>query len=152
MGKAHRVGLAALVFLPFGLFTAGQVPASERGLVGWWKLEGDCKDHSGRGHHGKNHHVDLETGEFNGRDAYIEVPDAQALRLGGGEFTISAWVFTRKETDDVLGDVVSKYDPVRRKGLNLTLGASAAGYNSTGNARHVQFGIDDGRPGQWADC
>jgi hypothetical protein len=147
MAKPYHPGLAALLLLPLGLFAAAPPPAFERGLVGWWRLRGHCKDHSGRGHHGKNHNVDLSTGQFKGRDAYIEVPDAPALRFGTREFSISAGVFTRKELDDVLGDVLSKYDPVWRKGVNLSLGASAGGYNSAGNARHVHFGVDDGRPG-----
>jgi len=54
---------------------AGRAPTSEPGLVGYWKLQGDCKDYSGHGHHGKNHHVNLETSEFNGRESYIEVPE-----------------------------------------------------------------------------
>jgi len=42
------------------------------GLVGWWKLAGDSKDHSGLGNHGANHGVDLgAAAAFDGRSSYI---------------------------------------------------------------------------------
>src|SRR5262249_4998058 len=66
----------------------------ERGLIGYWKLRGDCRDHSGHGHHGTNHGVDLQTGSFDGRGAYVEIPSDEQLRLGRGDFTVSAWVHT----------------------------------------------------------
>ena len=50
--------------------------AEEPTLIGRWKLNGDCRDHSGQGNHAINHGVDLETGRFNGQGAYLEVPDA----------------------------------------------------------------------------
>lgn len=145
------------ILLPYAcvgltLLSACPAAADEAGLVGYWKLRGDCKDYSGRGHHGKNVGVDLETSEFSGLGSYIEVADTPALRLGTGTFSLSAWVFTRPETDRAPGDVLSKYDPSRRRGVNLTLYASAPGYNSSGTARYVQFGTDDGAAGDWADC
>src|SRR5262245_66042094 len=115
MGKAFGVGLAVL--LPFALLLAGDASASERGLVGHWKLQGDCKDHSGNNHHGRNHRVNLATGEFNCRDSYVEVAHAPALRFGTGEFTFAAWVWTRKEMDDVIRDVTSKDGAARGEGL-----------------------------------
>src|SRR5436190_22754978 len=36
----------------------------EKGLIGYWKLKGDCRDHSGRGNHGVNHGVNLDSGAF----------------------------------------------------------------------------------------
>lgn len=121
-------------------------------LVGYWKLRGDCQDDSGLGHHGVNHGVQLESGTFDGRGACVEVPDHEDLHLGSGAFTISAWVRTEAEIDDVRGDVLSKFDATMRRGLNLSLAASAPGYNSVGDARYIQFGIDDGQPGTWTDC
>ena len=121
------------------------------GLVGYWPLQGDCQDHSGAGRHGINHGVELETAQFNGRDSFIEVP-AAGLNLGTNDFTISAWVHTEEYFDDVIGDVVSQYDAARRKGLNLYIRASAGGYNSQGDDRHVYFGIDNAQLGPWEDC
>jgi len=70
--------------------------AIQKGLIAWWKLNGDCRDYSAHGNHGKNHRVNLETGAFNGRGAYIEVPHHESLALGKAEFTICAWVGTGK--------------------------------------------------------
>ena len=52
----------------------------------------------------------------------------------------------------MIGDVISQYDATRRKGLNLYIRASAGGYNSQGNDRHVYFGIDNAQLGPWEDC
>ena len=121
------------------------------GLVGYWPLHGDCQDHSGAGRHGINHGVELDTAHFNGQNSFIEVP-AAGLNLGTGDFTISAWVHTAENFDDVIGDVISQYDATRRKGLNLYIRASAGGYSSHGDDRHAFFGIDDGRVSPWEDC
>lgn len=124
----------------------------ERGLIGYWKLVDDCRDHSGHGHHGTNHGVDLNSGTFNGRSAYIEVPTSDSMQLGRDDFTFSAWVQTEKIVDDTLGDVLSWYDPQRRCGVTLNLYSSAGGYQSTGDDRHVSFGIDNAKVGEWQDC
>src|SRR6266567_7020529 len=140
MGKTNTAGWVCSVFLWRCLLMTRPSYAADPGLVGYWKLHGDSKDYSGQGRHGQNHHVDLNTGQFNGKDSCIEVRDDPAFRFGTGEFSISAWVFTDRDVHAVLGDVLSKYDPVRRRGINLTLNASAPGYNSMSNARYVQFG------------
>jgi len=126
--------------------------SAERGLLGCWKLIGDCRDHSGNGNHGVNHGVDLKTGSFNGRGAYIEVPASDSLELGKMDFSICAWVYTEQDINDVLGDIVSKYDPTLRKGFTLNLKSSSGGYQSAGDDRHVYFGIDNGRQSDWQDC
>jgi hypothetical protein len=152
MRTAKRAVPSALIASAFVLLTACAARAAERGPVGYWKLLGDCQDHSGHGRHGTNHGVDLDGGAFDGRGSYVEVPDAPALRFGKGALSVSAWVHTEAGLDDVRGDVLGKFDAGRRQGFTLTLGASAAGYNSTGDARHVHFGLDDGTTGAWADC
>ena len=127
-------------------------PSNERDLIGYWKLQGDCRDHSGNNLHGTNHGVDLKTGRFDGRSAHIEVPSCEALQLGTSDFTISAWVRTDKIVDDTLGDVLSLFDPRTRRGITLNLKASSGGYQSSGDDRHVYFGIDNGKLGTWQDC
>lgn len=124
----------------------------QRGLAGYWKLQGDCQDHSGQGRHAVNHAVDLASGTFDGRKAFVEVPSANSPRLGRGDFTISAWVNTDKVVDDTIGDVLSWYDPQRRRGVTLNIKASSGGYQSSGDDRHVSFGIDNGQLGEWQDC
>lgn len=133
---------------------AGEPAASdiERGLVGYWKLQGDCRDHSGREHHGINHGVNLPTSTFDGRSAYIEIPASKALRLGTGDFTFSAWMHTDAIVDDTLGDILSWYDPKLRRGVTLNLKASSGGYQSSGDDRHLTFGIDNAILGEWQDC
>jgi hypothetical protein len=121
-------------------------------LIGNWKLDGDCEDHSGHFHHGINHGVDLTTGAFNGMGDYIEVANAPELQLSDRPFSLVAWVQTDKDMRDVIGDVLSKYDPSRRKGFNLSISGSAPGYNSMCNARYLQFGLDNASAAEWTDC
>ncbi len=123
-----------------------------QGLVGYWKLQGDCRDYSGNGNHGINHGVQLENGNFNGNSAYIEIPNSNSLKLGTGDFSLSAWVYTEKEINDIVGDVLDMYDPSLRRGFTLSVNSSAGGYQSQGTDRHVYFGIDNARKEQWQDC
>ncbi len=88
---------------------------------------------------------------FNGRDSVIEIADGPALQLGGGDFTISAWIRCRLPMRGVYGDILSKFDPRNRCGLNLWISGSSAGYSAIGDSRHVHFGIDDGYLSPWQD-
>jgi hypothetical protein len=126
-------------------------PVSNRDLIGYWPLRGDCRDHSGNGLHGVNHGVQLDDGTFNGRGAFVEIPSGRKLYLGAGDFSLAAWVHTEKDLDDVIGDVVSQYDPARRRGFSIAIKSTAGGYSSHGDDRHVVFGIDDGREPTWED-
>jgi hypothetical protein len=126
--------------------------SEENGLRGYWRLKGDCEDHSGNGNHGINFNVDLRTGGFNGIDSYLLVEHSGSLDISKGDFAICCWVHTERDVTDVIGDIVSKYDPSRQKGFTLSINSSAGGYNSHGDDKHVCFGIDDGRMSQWQDC
>ena len=106
----------------------------QRDLVGYWKLQGDCCDSSGRNNHGTNHGVDLQTGRFDGRSAYVEVPSHESLQLGQADFMISAWIHTDPIVDDTLGDVFSWYDPQARRGVTLNLNAGS--WPACGRRRH----------------
>ncbi len=121
-------------------------------LVGYWPLAGDCQDHSGHGNHGVNHNVVLADGTFDGESSHIEVPPSDSLRFGAGDFTLSAWVHTDEQIDDAVGDVLDLYDPQLRRGITLSLNSSASGYLSQCADRHVYFGIDNARSGEWQDC
>src|SRR5262245_17472897 len=122
----------ALLVTSFGSPRAGA--ADDHDLIGYWKLAGDVRDTSGMGHHGINHSVgftapgrDGKAGgaaRFDGRKAFVEVPASPALRLGKDDFTFSLWIHTADDLDDVPGDLLSKYDPASRRGLNLTLKSS----------------------------
>ena len=85
---------------------------------------------------------DQITANFNGRDSFIEIPPSTSLQLGQGDLTLSARVWTAPDTEDVLGDILTHFDPVRRRGFNFGLKARTGGYSSHGDDRHVFFGID----------
>lgn len=126
-------------------------------LIGHWKLRGDCRDYSGNDNHGVNHGVIFEGGPdgggiFNGCDAWIEVSNRAALRLGAGDFALSAWVHPGKEPDGASGDVLDLYDPAVRRGVTLTIDPGGAGYQGPGSDRRVHFGIDNAKAGAWEDC
>lgn len=124
-------------------------------LIGHWRLDGDCKDYSGRNNHGINHGVNFinkgpegkhgGAANFNGIDAYIEIPNNPSLDFGSDDFSISIWVYTEDALKDVLGDIISKFDPDKRKGFNFTIMNFAATPNSQSNYRNILFGIDDAR-------
>lgn len=138
---------------------AGKAPK----LIAHWPLAGDAKDVSGSGLHAQiRGAVDFGAagpGEkprtaagFNGRDAYLEVPLAPALRWGTEDFSISAWVESPEKTDDVPGDILSQYDAARKRGLQLTLKSSAGVATTQANYRQLQFGIDNDQQTPWTDC
>jgi hypothetical protein len=123
-----------------------------RGMVGRWPLRGDSRDYSGSGNHAVNHGVDLTTGVFDGAAAYLEVPPGDSLRFGTNDFAFSVWIHTEAQGEDAIGDILDFYDPESRRGITLSVNSSASGYLSQGRDRHVYFGIDNGRLGEWEDC
>lgn len=128
--------------------------AAEPELVGHWKLAADARDSSGNGLHAVNHGVEFADGAaaFNGRDAYLEVADGDRLRPGNGDFTISLWVHTEEKLDDVLGDLVSKFDPDTRTGAVLSIMNYPGVTNAQSNHRNLFFGIDANTPpSTWED-
>ena len=133
------------------------------GLIGHWPLSGDCRDHSGAGHHGVNHKADLfapgpdgqpnNAAGFDGRHTFIEVSPTPAPRLGAGDFSISVRIFTDDVLDDLPGDILSQYDPATRTGFNLSLLNCAGVTAAQSHYRNLHFGIDAGRiDPQWTDC
>jgi hypothetical protein len=126
--------------------------AEDAGLIGFWPLRGDSRDHSSHGLDGINHGVNLESSEFDGQSAYIEIPNAAALAFADGDFSIAAEIYTEKGLDDCLGDIVSKFDAANRKGFNLTLVSNTSGYNSQSDQRQLFLGLDNGTSGAWTDC
>lgn len=141
-------GLAAM--LVFGVVSAA--PADPT-LIGHWRLHGDCLDSSGGAQHGASRGALLapDGAVFDGAGGHIEVPAHPALALGRSDFTLSVWVRCAPGAGDT-GDILTQYDPDARRGLNLTVTASAPGYSSVSDARNLLFGIDDGVVGEWVDC
>ncbi len=145
---------SAVFALSVAVFPIGSTPAAE--LVGHWLLGGgDCSDASGNGNHGVNHGVDLggDDAVFDGIDDYIEVPGGRSLMPQTESFSISVWVHTKDKLDDVLGDIIDKFDPETRTGVTLSLMNYAGVTNAQSNYRNLSFGIDAGRGGTaWVDC
>jgi len=140
------------------------VPArgDEPKLLAHWPLVGDARDISGNELHLKSQGVDFAlagpkgaaatAAGFDGRDDFLELSGAPALALGSRDFSLSLWVHTDAELDDVLGDLVSQYDPAARRGFQLSIQNLAGVTTSQANHRHLHFGIDQGRLEEsWTD-
>jgi hypothetical protein len=65
------------------------------------------------------------------------------------DWTVAAWVHTERGVRGPLGDILSHYDPLLRRGLSLGLRSSAGGYNGYGDDHHLFLGIDDARLSAW---
>ena len=154
MTKLQPLCILITTALCLSLFT--NVQADEKRLIGRWKMDGDTKDASGNGNHGSNHGADLTTSgqaaRFDGRDDFITVNSAKLLNVGKGDFSISVRVNKAAKLDDVLGTIVSKYDPAARKGFQLSIKNHAGTTSSQSNYRHLHFGIDNGKiEREWID-
>ncbi|HIG16242.1 MAG TPA: hypothetical protein EYQ31_02510 [Candidatus Handelsmanbacteria bacterium] len=112
------------------------------------------KDDSKVAHRVINHNVQASDNGavFNGRDSYLEIPSSNELKFGREDFTIAAEIYTEEHLDDVIGDIVSKYDDASRKGFNLTVKHHAGVVSTQSNYRNVHFGIDDDMVPLWQDC
>lgn len=150
----HFITTATCLWLFLPSAFSQERASSEATLLAHWKLQGDCRDYSGNGLDGVSHAVDFTQrghASFNGIDSYIEVPDSRLLHLDNHDFTISAWI----KCDDgprMVGDIINKYDPDKRAGINFHVLTSASGYSSISDSRNVLFGIDNGKEGNWIDC
>lgn len=75
--------------------------------------------------------------------------DASRMQLGTGDFTISTWLKADAEGSGFSGDIFCQYDAARRRGVHLTLKTATGVTSCQSNWRHLQFGIDDDRSGNW---
>ncbi|MCC7518543.1 MAG: LamG domain-containing protein [Verrucomicrobiae bacterium] len=88
-----------------------------------------------------------------GVDYRQELADQPAWRFGAGDFTIALRVHTDGHSEDIVGDLVSKFDPKTRRGFNLgVVTLSGMTFTTAANNRNIQFGIDDGKLEEWKDC
>jgi hypothetical protein len=145
-----------LILPLLGVLTMCHSAPAEDGLIAHWPLVADGNDVSGNNFNGIVHGVsfDAEDGAlFDGRAAYVEVPHASALNFGEDDFAVSAWVHTDAELDDTLGDLLAKFDPASRKGVNLGIMNYHGVVNAQSNYRNLFFGLDNGAaPDGWKDC
>ena len=152
---ASPVVLATLIVAAILIVSLTASTCADEGLIAQWKLTKDSKDSSAGGHHAVNHGVKFENGSavFNGVDAWLEVPESKLLKPGTGPFSIAVWVHTAEQLDDVLGDVITCYDPVARIGFTLSLMNYAGVTSAQSNWRNILFGIDAAQlDPQWTDC
>jgi len=85
-------------------------------------------------------------------DKPLEIPAKDAPRLGTGEFTLAMWLRSDEVADRLPGDLISQYDPAKKRGFHLTLKSNPGATTNQANWRHLQFGIDDNRASEWQDC
>ena len=129
-------------------------------LIAHWKMDGDCGDAVGA-HPGEGHGIKFVEGrdgkpqgaaQFNGVDSFIEVAEHEELNLETREFSVALWVNLPENIESAHGDILTKYDGIRRKGFNLSVTASSPSYGSMGDAKNLHFGIDNAINGSWLDC
>jgi hypothetical protein len=152
MSRAGRFGLWMACYWSMSAALSGV--ADEQMLIGHWPLREQAGEQSGARLSTTARHVDFETAgppgqprtaaRFNGRNAVIEVADAESLRLGSSEFSIALWI-NATGTDDLPGDLVSQYDAATRTGFHLGLYSHGGVTTSQANSRQLHFGIDQGR-------
>ncbi|MHC4403235.1 MAG: LamG-like jellyroll fold domain-containing protein [Planctomycetota bacterium] len=144
-----------VTFLVLLTVTTVHAEPVDNGLVGHWELAEEGRDSSGQENHGVNHGVTFtaDGAVFDGIASYIEVPDAASLAFATGDFTVAVWVHTEGRLRDVLGDVVCKYDPKTRTGLNFGIMNYVGATSAQSNHRNVFFGIDGGQHTlKWIDA
>lgn len=135
----------------------------DTGLIAHWPLDSDCEARGGDALESRACNVEMRPAGpgapgptaafFNGIDSQIVVPDHPRLHLGSSDFSIAVWLHTDAANGDVVGDVVSKFDPAARRGFGLGI-VSNIGVTTTAqaNCRNIQFGIDQGRvDAAWTD-
>jgi len=122
-------------------------------LVAHWPLRKDGHDIVGSAH-GVATSVGFggEKGAtFNGRDSRIEIPDTKVLDVGTRDFSYSLWARCQRPMVSTLGELLSKFDPATRRGINLHVAGSSPAYCAMSDTRHVHFGIDDAYLSPWED-
>ena len=134
----------------------------DRGLIAHWPLAGDTQDRSGQQRHASVHGVTFvadptrvgtrSVAQFTGRNAYLEIPSRLVPKWSARDFSIALWVNSSRAIDDLPGDLLSQYDPQRRRGWQLSLKTNAGVTFNHANHRQLQFTIDQDRTGPWADC
>ncbi|WP_435017906.1 LamG-like jellyroll fold domain-containing protein [Tundrisphaera sp. TA3] len=135
--------------------------AEAPGPIGHWKFAGDANDASGRGHHGRAVAVDLTApgpdggpgtaARFDGTSSFVEIPPHPSLELGRGDFSLAVWAWTEQDPDDSPGDLLSKFDPATRRGLNWSIKSGTGVTSSQANDRNIHFGVDSGTEPAWTD-
>jgi hypothetical protein len=163
----QRIGLASwlCVVLLASIFVAansqtGMAQVGSAKLLAHWKLAGDFQDSSGNNLHATSRGVVFETdfsgpspisAAFRGKGEFLSVPHSDLLKLGTADFSLSLWVHTEQALNDEIGDLVSKFDPVKRAGFQISVRNNTGVTTSLTNERQLQFGIDSTTEPKWTD-
>jgi hypothetical protein len=141
---------------------AAEPPQLADGLIAHWPLVEDGRDIAGGKRHAVPHGVTFavdpefdaagRAARFSGRESYLEVPAALVPKFGRGDFSIAMRIRSPETSVGPAGDLVSCYDPERRRGFHLTLKSDAGVTFNQASRRQLQFGIDDDRSSRWIDC
>lgn len=126
--------------------------------VGHWPLENDHRNISSNDLSSVARGIRYEERDghraaiFCGSESSLEVADHPALRTGSGDFSLSLWLHS--DDRDVIGDLISKFDPKTRNGFQLVVSTQTGTTVTTQpNYRQIQFGIDDAYvEDAWQDC
>lgn len=127
---------------------------TDKDIIARYPPSSDAGDVSGLKYHGDSSDIEFSDGAatFNGLSSHITIADADSLDFRTNNFSISLWVHTDAELDDVIGDLVNKYDSESRTGFNLSIKHHAGVTGSQSNYRHLHFGIDAGKQdAEWRD-
>jgi len=133
----------------------GETADLSQGLIAHWPLAGDAVDAiSGHAATPRGEGVELNAiaAAFYGSGSWLEVAADQAPKLGTGDFTLAMRVRCDDATDRATGDLISWYDPDRRRGFHLTLKSASGVTTNQPHHGHLQFGIDDDRASSWRPC
>jgi hypothetical protein len=141
---------------------AAQPSNRPQGLVAHWAFEGDYIDSSGNNLHAMPHgtHITKSTPRgsegssavFDGRSAWLEVPNTPFLDFNTGDFSIAGWFDICADRNDLPGDLISKYDPESRTGFQFGIQHSPGVTTTQANTRNLFFGINAGKPDNiWLD-
>lgn len=148
--------LSLALFLIYLLYACthdkGQI-ALTKNLVGYWPFSENAQVREVGSVTSVVHgpiNFDSAFAQFDGRSCWVEIPASEKLHPGTADFSISAWIYTEADMDDVGGDIISQFDPLSQKGFHLSLKSNASP-TSQSSYRQLQFAVDDGLKGQWTD-
>ncbi len=149
-----RERLAAYAFFDRHLMPLANGLDITNGLISHLPLGNDARDISGRNNHAEVVNVDFAQGaSFNGRDSSLKCSKDLGRQLGNGEFSIACWIKADdKSNESPGGDIFSWYDPNLYRGVNFSLKSNKGVTANQANYRHLHFGIDNNKPGEWQDC
>ncbi len=137
---------------------------SEKDLIDRWKFERDASGSCGESAQALSKSVifgergpvpDMPAARFDGESSVIKITGHPVLSRGKKDFTISCWIHTGESSEggDVIGDIISCFDPAERCGFNLSVVTNGGVTHTTqANYRHLHFGIDQGRSHGIEDC